>query len=292
MVINNPAKPLIAQGWIRALLFCAAIILATVLSGSLMGVVLAATGNADLAKDLQTLSLLGLLMAIFIGIALSVVFRLFIDRKPVISLGFDNLDEHRYEPLTGLLLAIVLMGLGALILYFTGALRWVDMRFDGPDFFIQLILMLLVSTSEEMVFRGYLLNNLMESFGKQKALVASAGLFTLAHVFNPEITPIGIANIFLGGALLGINFIYTRSLWFSIGLHFGWNFIQGYLLGFAVSGYNAPTLLQQELKGHPVLTGGAFGVEGSIVTTGLLLAGLSLLYFMYERKYAAVKQAI
>jgi uncharacterized protein len=292
MVINNPGTPLIPQGWLRAIIFCAAIILATWLSGTLMGVALVASGNTKVAQDLQTRSLLGLLIAIFIGIVLSIVFRLFIDRKPVISLGFDRLDEHRYEPVAGLLLAIVLMGLGALVLYFTGALRWVDMRFDGPDFFIQLILMLLVATSEEMVFRGYLLNNLLDSFGKQTALVASAGLFTLAHVFNPEITPIGIANIFLGGVLLGINFIYTRSLWFSIGLHFGWNFIQGYLLGFAVSGYNAPTLLQQELKGHPVLTGGAFGVEGSIVTTGLLIAGISLLYFMYERKYAAVKQAI
>ena len=120
----------------------------------------------------------------------------------------------------------------------------------------------------------------------------SAGLFTLAHIFNPAITPIGVANIFLGGALLGINFIYTRSLLFSIGLHFGWNFIQGYLLGFAVSGYSAPTLLQQELKGHPVLTGGEFGVEGSIVTTGLLVIGILLLYYAYERKYAALKQAI
>jgi uncharacterized protein len=292
MVINNPGTPLIQQGWLRAVIFCVAIILASYLTGYLLGTVLAVSGNAQVVQDLEKLSLMGILISVVIGITLSIVFRLFIDRKPVISLGFDRLEEHRYEPLAGLLLAIVLMGLGALILYFTGALRWVDMRFDGADFFIQLILMLLVATSEEMVFRGYLLNNMLDSLGKQKALAASAALFTLAHVFNPEITPIGITNIFLGGVLLGINFIYTRSLWFSIGLHFGWNFIQGYLLGFAVSGYNAPTLLQQELKGHPVLTGGAFGVEGSLVTTGLLAAGILLLYYMYERKYAAVKQAI
>lgn len=292
MVINTPRTPLIQQGWLRAVIFCVAIIFASYLTGYLLGTALAVSGNAQVVQDLEKLSLMGILISVFIGITLSVVFRLFIDRKPVISLGFDRLDEHRYEPLAGLLLAIVLMGLGALILYFTGALRWVDMRFDGADLFIQLILMLLVATSEEMVFRGYLLNNMLDSLGKQKALAASAGLFTLAHVFNPEITPIGIMNIFLGGVLLGINFIYTRSLWFSIGLHFGWNFIQGYLLGFAVSGYSAPTLLQQELKGHPVLTGGAFGVEGSLVTTGLLVAGILLLYYMYERKYAAIKQAI
>jgi membrane protease YdiL (CAAX protease family) len=292
MVINNPRAPLIQQGWLRAVICCAAIILVSYMSGYILGTSLAVTGNTKVAQDPEKLGLLGILMAVITGITLSIVFRLFIDRKPVISLGFDRLNEHRNEPLEGLLLAIVLMGLGALILYFTGALRWVDIRFDGPEFFIQLILMLLVAVSEEMVFRGYVLNNLMESFGKQAALAASAGIFTLAHIFNPEVTPIGLSNIFLGGALLGINFIYTRSLWFSIGLHFGWNFIQGHVLGFAVSGYTAPTLLQQELKGHPVLTGGAFGVEGSLVTTGLLAAGILLLYYMYERKYAAVKQAI
>lgn len=292
MVINNPGTPLIQQGWLRAIIFCATIILASYLAGHLFGRILVVSGNTQLAQDLEKLSLIGILISVVISVILSIVFRLFIDRKPVISLGFDRLEEHRFEPLAGLLMAIVLMGVGALILYFTGALSWVDIRFDGPEFFIQLILMLLVSVSEEMVFRGYLLNNLMESLNKQTALAASAGLFTLAHIFNPEITPIGIVNIFLGGALLGINFMYTRSLWFSIGLHFGWNFIQGHVLGFAVSGYSAPTLLQQELKGHPVLTGGAFGVEGSIVTTGLLIAGVLLLYFAYERKYAAVKQAI
>lgn len=292
MVINKPGKPLVEQGWLRAIIFCAAIILATWLSGTLMGVALAVSGNTQVAQSLETLSLLGILLAIVIGIALSIVFRVFVDRKPVISLGFDRPGEHRNEPLTGLLLAMVLMGLGALILYLSGALRWVDIHFDSADFFIQLILMLLVATSEEMVFRGYLLNNLMDSLGRRAALAASAGLFTLAHVFNPEVTPIGIMNIFLGGALLGINFMYTRSLWFSIGLHFGWNFIQGYLLGFAVSGYQAPTLLRQELNGHPVLTGGTFGVEGSIVTTGLLAAGIVVLYYAYERKYAAVNQAI
>ena len=292
MAINNPGTPLIQQGWLRAVIFCAAIILANILAGELMGTALRLSGNETVAQNLEMLSLVGILVTVVISIVLAVVFRLFIDRKPLISLGFDRLDEHRLEPLAGLLLSVVLMGLGALILHFAGLLRWVDMRFDGADFFIQLVLMLLVAVSEEMVFRGYLLNNLMESFNKQAALAASAGLFTLAHIFNPEITPIGIANIFLGGALLGINFLYTRSLWFSIGLHFGWNFIQGYVLGFPVSGYAAPTLLQQELNGHPVLTGGAFGVEGSIVTTGLLIAGIVLLYFAYERKYAALKQAI
>src|SRR5687767_10269537 len=112
MVINNPGTPLIQQGWLRAIIFCAAIILANWLGGTLM-ITGMATGANVVVLDPETTSLMGLLMAVITGIALSIVFRLFIDRKPLLSLGFEKLGEYRNEPLAGLLLAIVLMGLGA-----------------------------------------------------------------------------------------------------------------------------------------------------------------------------------
>jgi uncharacterized protein len=206
-----------------------------------------------------------------------------VDRKPIVSLGLDR-HTHQNDSWAGLLLSIVLLGIGSLILHFSGVLNWIDYRFSGSDFFLALVLMLIVSVSEEMVFRGYLLNNLMESFHKWVALLVSALLFTVAHSFNPNLNPVALINLFLGGLLLGINFIYTRTLWFSIGLHFGWNFIQGHVLGFAVSGFSEQSMLQQELKGHPVITGADFGFEGSIVATGVMAAAVALLYYVYEKR--------
>lgn len=285
MSITYSKTPVIQQGWLRAIIFCAVYILSSYLVGLLAGTAIAQsivrTGNNQV--DLDALVLLLMLVTAIIGIALAVVFRRFVDGKPVVSLGLVR-HLHRNDAWVGLLLSLLLLGVGSLILYFAGTLRWVDARFDASNFFSILTLILLLAVSEEFVFRGYLLNNLMESFNKWTALLVSALLFTIAHSLNPHLGPIALINIFLGGLLLGINFIYTKTLWFAIGFHFGWNFIQGYILGYPISGLNWDTMLQQELKGHAVMTGDSFGFEGSVIATVVLLAGTGLLYYAYERK--------
>ncbi len=94
-----------------------------------------------------------------------------------------------------------------------------------------------------------------------------------------------MVNIFLVGILLGINYTYTRNLWFSICFHIGWNFLQGPLLGFRVSGLAFRSLLQPEFRGDEILTGGAFGLEGSVFNLAITLSGVLLLYWIYEVKY-------
>lgn len=286
MAINNSQAPLIQQGWLRAIIFCAAYILATYLTGLIAGGVFAAVliGKGQPSSvNLQTVTIVALILVAAVSIALAIVFRLYVDRKPIISLGLDR-SLHRNDAWAGLLLSIVLLGVGSLILHFAGILNWIDYRFSGSDFFMATMLMLVVSVSEEMVFRGYLLNNLMDSFHKWVALLVSALLFTVAHSFNPHLNPLALINLFLGGLMLGMNFLYTKTLWFCIGLHFGWNLVQGYVLGFAVSGFAEQTMLQQELKGHPVMTGNDFGFEGSIVATGVMAAAIGLLYYVYEKR--------
>lgn len=284
MAIPKGQTP-IQQGWLRAIIFCAAYILATYVTGLIAGSAFAATqiAKGKTTINIATYMILALVIIAAVGVALSIIFRLFVDRKSIVSLGFDR-SKDQNDIWVGLLLSILLLGLGSLILYFLGNLSWVDARPDGSEFFLSIVLMLIVAVSEEMVFRGYLLNNLMDSFDKRVALLISALLFTVAHSLNPNLNPVAIVNLFLGGVLLGINFIYTKTLWFAIGFHFGWNFIQGYVLGFAVSGFSEKTLLQQELKGHYILTGNGFGFEGSIVATGLMAAAIGLFYYAYERK--------
>jgi uncharacterized protein len=258
------------QGWFRALIFCAAYVLAIYLAGFI-------------ADRTQTIKEFPMIIVAVISIAMAVAFRRFIDKKPIISLGLDT-NQHRTDFFAGLLLGIFCLGAGSLILYFSGILNWIDASFKASDLFMSAVLMILVAVSEEMVFRGYLLNNLMDSFNKWIALLISAAMFTAVHSLNPNLNPVAFINLFLGGVLLGINFIYTRTLWFAIGLHFSWNIIQGYLLGFAVSGFENPTFLQQELKGHKVMTGDGFGFEGSIAATGVMLAAIGLCYYVNERK--------
>ncbi len=118
-----------------------------------------------------------------------------------------------------------------------------------------------------------------ESLGTWTALALSASLFGFLHAFNPGATATSTAAIALeAGILLAAAFLFTRRLWMAIGLHAGWNFTEGGLFGASVSGGAAHGLLRSRFSGAPLLSGGAFGPEASIVAVLVCLtAGILLL---------------
>jgi len=287
------STPLIKQGWLRAILLLLAFFACALLAGLIGSAFLLTapggkTGTPPNAV-VQNIIILSIFITTIFSIALTVIFRRFIDRRSIKSLGF-NWRTYQPDAFTGFCLGIALLGFATLLLFARNNLDWTDVHFKASDFFIALVLMIMVAFAEEMVFRGYILNNLMKSMNKWVALVISAGLFTIAHVSNPGITSVAIANLLLAGLLLGINFIYTRNLWFAICFHFTWNFFQGPVFGYDVSGLPLQSILEPSLQGPWWLTGGTFGMEGSFVTTALFIASLLLLYYVYQNKYSeAVK---
>jgi uncharacterized protein len=131
-----------------------------------------------------------------------------------------------------------------------------------------------VAVTEELMFRGFALQAIERLLGSWIALLATALLFGLAHLLNPGATPwTALAIAIEAGGLLGAAFLWRRNLWFVIGLHLAWNTTVA-LLGLPVSGHAAPGLLAAEVSGPSLLTGGDFGIEGSLVTVtvGVLLA--------------------
>ncbi|WP_205512469.1 CPBP family intramembrane glutamic endopeptidase [Longitalea arenae] len=286
---SGSLAPAIKQGWIRALLLLFVFLLCSILAGVLAGFIVIVPAATDQPKtpvnELKgQLVILSLIITAALSITLTVIFRRYIDRKPVNSLGFSWLG-YKGDALTGFSLGIVLTGSATLLLAATDKLAWTAAHVHGSDLFMGLILMALIALTEEMVFRGYILNNLMESMNKWAALFISAALFMLAHTGNPGITSIATVNLLLAGALLGINFIYTRNLWFAICFHFSWNFFQGPVLGYEVSGLPLQGILQPALHGPWWLTGGAFGLEGSFIATVLFALTLLLFYTVYEKAY-------
>ncbi len=277
--------PLIKQGWLRAVLLFVAFISAGVLAGMAGGLFsLTLAGGTAFSQTLLNSVTLALFIFELVGIVLVILFRRYIDRRPVKSLGFQW-QTFQPDALTGFCLGMALLGAGSLVLLASHNLEWTDARFAPADLFMGLVLMVVIAFTEEMVFRGYILNNLMESMNKWVALAISAGLFTFAHGSNPGISFIAVINLLLAGLLLGINFIYTRNIWFAICFHFSWNFLQGPVLGYEVSGLPLQSVLQPSLHGPWWITGGSFGLEGSFVATGLLLFALLLLYAAYEKRY-------
>ncbi|HVF68355.1 MAG TPA: type II CAAX endopeptidase family protein [Pyrinomonadaceae bacterium] len=138
---------------------------------------------------------------------------------------------------------------------------------------------LLGAAAEEMLFRGYPLQTLMRSWPIAPALVFSSVTFGLVHMQNPNVVPgFTLVNTALAGAWLAVAYWRTRSLWFPLGLHFGWNWVQGALLGSPVSGITRITphpLFKFSDAGPEWIGGGAYGIEGGAACTlAIILATL------------------
>lgn len=130
---------------------------------------------------------------------------------------------------------------------------------------------------EELLFRGYPFQKLAASH-RTFALLFAALVFAALHANNSAVTPLGLANIFLGGVLLGLAYFRYGRLWFPIGLHLAWNLMTGPLLGHEVSGYRTEeTLLTESGQGPWWLSGGEFGIEGSLWMTTVELIAIGML---------------
>jgi len=148
-----------------------------------------------------------------------------------------------------------------------------------------LVLGIGAGVGEEIVARGILFRVVEECFGTWFALAFSAALFGLGHIANPNATWwSSLAIAVEAGLLLGMAFAWTRSLWFVIALHAAWNFTQGPILGIAVSGIAVDGLLKSTLTGPPMLSGGEFGAEGSILTMTICVA---IAWFFANRAWKA-----
>ena len=143
-----------------------------------------------------------------------------------------------------------------------------------------------VAVAEELLFRGFVFQRLISGLGMWPAQLITAAFFLLSHVNNPGMTGstkvmAGI-NIFLASIMFGLAFVRTKSLAMPLGLHWMANWVQGAILGLAVSGSEQSGLLKPVFGNAPVwLTGGQFGLEASL--PGLLCV-LIILLMLYMRK--------
>jgi len=140
--------------------------------------------------------------------------------------------------------------------------------------------------TEELVNRGLILSGLCIVLRGRAvaATLLAALLFGLAHAANPGASLLSVCGNTLGGLAYGLAFVLSGRLWLPLGLHFAWNFVQGPLLGFPVSGLNAGGLLLIQAQGPVWLSGGAYGPEAGLV--GILFRFLVLALLLLWIGYA------
>ena len=209
------------------------------------------------------------------------IFMKYIDREKFINLGFQ-LKNRSIDFIVGTAVGLFTMVFGFILLIGIDEINYSEFNFNPNDLLISVLLFLIVAVVEEALFRGYVLKNLMLSCNKYLALIISSALFSLMHGANPNMSLFSFFGLFCAGIILGITYVYTKNLWYPIGLHFGWNFFQTHL-GFNVSGKDFYSLIEFNYTTGNLFNGGEFGFEGSVFSLVAQLLIFSGALYYYKR---------
>ena len=256
----------VRTGW-RLLLFVALLFVFTVLVGALV--------IASRLFDEMTGGFLAMLLG---GLLASAVMLRAVDRRPFGALGFALEPRAARDYAVGFGVGGGLLAGAVLLLVVAGTARWVADDGGVPEYAASLARALAVFTvaaaAEEVIFRGYAFHALVQGTGVWPAIVLTSAAFAAGHGVNPNVTWLGLANIFLAGIMLAVAYLRTRSLWFATAAHVGWNWVMSALLDFPVSGaqFDTPLYSAREL-GADWWTGGPFGPEAGVAATVAIVAG-------------------
>ncbi len=279
-IFLSPEERRLRAGWrllIQTLLFLVIGIIVS-LGASLLGPLVG--GSLILQQVLNFIIITG---SVYIA-------RRWLDKRSFESLGL-KLDGHTLiDILTGIGITFVQMGFIYVAMF---ALGWLTFQgfaweFDPISVVVTSVLgtfvaFVLVGWNEELLSRGYHLQTIASGLNLFWGVVISSAVFGLLHLGNPNATWVSAAGIFFAGLYLAYGYIRTKQLWLSIGLHIGWNFFEGVVFGFPVSGLDIYPLLRIKVHGPEIWTGGAFGPEAGLIVLPSLIVG-ALLIYLYTSK--------
>ena len=291
-------EPRIKNGFLRAIIFLPMWFVSLALVMTLASILVMFSSGVDMADEKAIEALFDVsfdspvmliltafqVMASFLALWLATKF---IDRKPLMSIGLSVKDKTN-EMLIGLGFALAFIGGLFLILWLIGAINITGYVGFKPGVFIVSMMLFMAAFDEELIFRGYILNNMMDSTSNRWiALAGSSLLFALLHSGNTNVwsTWVPMTELFAAGFILGISYTFTKNLWFPTFFHFGWNFFQG-LFGFEISGINVDSwkMISHENTGNvpDIVSGGAFGIEGSVITLSCTIICTYLIFKYYN----------
>jgi len=224
------------------------------------------------------------------GLAANLLTMRIFDRRPLIDIGLQGGRPSLINFLLGLILgggsaalmlvAPLLAGTGHLVFRAASDFTW-------PSLITYLFALLIAATGEELIFRGYAFQLLIEKIGPFATVLPVGVIFGLAHAWNPNASGIGVMNTVIWGILLGFAFLRSHDLWLPIGLHYGWNSVLP-LFGVNLSGLTIDvTRYSYRWDLTPLWSGGTYGPEGGLLTTIFAVA----LFFALVRVPIRVQEA-
>jgi membrane protease YdiL (CAAX protease family) len=239
------------------------------------------------ASLFSVVAVIAFALIVAINVSLFFALSLTLDRttRPMAYIGFPTDVPVVRLIAVGFGFGAVMVSLAVLIMAASGSVsfRW---RPDGAMLqaaALQLVLFPIAALNEEVLFRGYPFQRLIESIGAWPAVIVLSVLFAVPHLFNPNSTMFAAFNTAAVGALLAAAYLLTRSLWLAWGIHWGWNLMLAVVYGLSVSGFDTDGPVDGSVMGPAWLTGGAYGIEGGASGSIAIVAGFGTLLWLVRR---------
>ncbi|MGH4117961.1 CPBP family intramembrane glutamic endopeptidase [Clostridium sp.] len=227
---------------------------------------------------------MGIIQCICMILAVWLFWKLF-DKKPIREIGLINIKRGYKDLFKGLLFGSVSMTLVFIILLTSKNIS-LKTPLSSPNFNISLlawlVMFILVGINEELFSRGYCMTVLKQTGNKWVVVIVSSIIFSLMHSLNPSMSIISYLNLFLVAILFAYMFLKSNNLWLPIGYHITWNYFQGNIFGFEVSGLATDSLYKLNTPVKNIITGGAFGPEGGLVVTFIIMLGFIYMWKIYK----------
>lgn len=203
-----------------------------------------------------------------------------VDRKSFNSIGFQFIESWKKQFSVGIIISFGAISAIVCIELIFGIVRidFFHTRVDSVLIVLMqgMITFIIIGFGEEILFRGYCFQAVLKGTNVTFTIVVSSIIFSGMHIMNPNIQFIPLINIVLAGVWFGFAYIRTKQLWLPIGLHIGWNFAQGTLFGFPVSGILGNSIFVSVDLRQNWISGGAFGPEGGILASIMILIGIAM----------------
>lgn len=253
------------------------------------GVVPGDSGYFDAVSKFQMTdkAMIASLFATVFGTLISIFHCRCIECRPISSMGTRK-KKAIPNYFIGILVGFVMMSAITLIQLLLGAVDIAKFSFDlnYKIYLLYLLGFLIQGMSEEFIFRGYLMNTIGAVSGAPAAIAVSSFAFSLAHIFNQGISVLAIINLVLFGVFASIWMLVTDNIWGVCGIHSMWNFSQGNIYGISVSGTGTgESIIKADMNENLwFINGGDFGIEGGLVTTVVLLAGIAAVLLYHKKR--------
>lgn len=280
-IFLSPDEPRLRAGW-RLVLQTILLIIIALFAGLPLGLLAFIPGLELSDGALLSLSQIVEIIAITLSVFLA---RRFLDKRSFSSLGLKLDKWVLLDSLAGIAVTFFMMGTIYLIEWRLG---W--LTFDGFAWQVDhiptvlggslgmLAVFIFVGWNEELLSRGYHLQTLASGMNLFWGVLISSAIFGILHLGNPNATWVSAVGILFAGLFLAYGYLSTKQLWLPIGLHIGWNFFEGVVFGFPVSGLDIYRLTRITVSGPEIWTGGAFGPEAGLVLLPGLAVGFGLIY--------------